>query len=86
MARAHPLAGGVEAWSEILHPSVAPDAMGGFYAAADITAYLKEVGLFGHSTASSTLGTGELFNRAILNFDNSAGAKDLTVVSQVTFG
>jgi len=29
-------AGGPEAWSEILHPSVPPAAMGGFYVAADI--------------------------------------------------
>ena len=57
-----------------------------FYAAADVTAYLKEIGLFGHSTASATLGTGEMFNRAIIDFDNSAGSKDLTVVVQVTFG
>lgn len=57
-----------------------------FYAAADITAYLKEVGLFGHSTASSSLGTGEMFNRAIIDFDNTAGSKDLTVVVQVTVG
>jgi hypothetical protein len=57
-----------------------------FFAAADITDYLKEVGLFGHSTASSTLGTGELFNRAIIDFDNSAGTKDMTIVIQLTVG
>ena len=57
-----------------------------FYASADITAFLKEVGLFGHSTATSTLGTGEMFNRAIISFDNSAGLKDLTVVIEVTVG
>ena len=57
-----------------------------FYAAADVTAYIKEVGLFGHSTATSTAGTGEMFNRAIIDFDNSTGTKDLTAVVQVTFG
>ena len=57
-----------------------------FYAAADITVYLKEVGLFGHTTATSTLGTGVLFNRAIIDFDNTSGTKDLTLVIQVTFG
>ncbi len=57
-----------------------------FYAAGDISVYLKEIGLFGHSTATSTLGTGELFNRAVIDFDNSAGLKDLTVVVQVTVG
>ena len=57
-----------------------------FFAAADITAFLKEVGLFGHSTASASLGTGELFNRAIISFDNSAGTKDMTIVIQLTVG
>lgn len=57
-----------------------------FFAAADITAYLKEIGLFGHSTATATLGTGEMFNRAIIDFDNGAGTKDLTMVVQVTVG
>jgi len=57
-----------------------------FFAAGDISVFLKEIGMFGHSTATSTLGTGELFNRAIISFDNSAGLKDLTVVVQVTVG
>jgi len=29
-------AGGPDAWSRILHPSVSPEAMGGFYASADV--------------------------------------------------
>ena len=57
-----------------------------FFAAADITAFLKEVGAFGHSTATASNGTGELFNRAVISFDNSSGSKDLTVVVQITFG
>lgn len=57
-----------------------------FFPAADVTAYVKEVGLFGHSTATTTLGTGEMFNRATVDFDNSAGTNDLTVAVKVTFG
>jgi len=57
-----------------------------FFAAADITATLEEVALWGHSTASASTGTGELFNRALVSFDNSSGAKDLTMVVEVTFG
>lgn len=57
-----------------------------FFAAGDITAYLKAIGLYGHSTATSTNQTGELFNHAKIDFDNSSGAKDLTAVIEVTFG
>lgn len=57
-----------------------------FFAAGDITAYLKAIGLYGHSTATSTNQTGELFNHAKIDFDNSSGAKDLTAVIEVIFG
>ena len=57
-----------------------------FLPAAEITAHLREVALFGHSTATDATGTGEMFNRALIDFDNAAGTKDLTVVVQVTFG
>lgn len=57
-----------------------------FFAAASVTALIKEVGLFGHSTATATLGTGILFNRAIVTFNNVAGTKDLTVVVAITVG
>jgi hypothetical protein len=57
-----------------------------FFAAGDITANLQAVGLYGHSTATITNQTGELFAHAKINFDNSSGAKDLTIVYEVTFG
>ena len=57
-----------------------------FYPAVDATANIKEAGLFGHSTATATIGTGDLFNRAAVAFDNTAGSKDLTIVIEVTFG
>ena len=57
-----------------------------FYPAADITADLKETGIFGHSTATSTIGTGELFARALITFNNASSPNDATVVWTVTFG
>lgn len=57
-----------------------------FYPAADCSVFIKEIGLFGHSTATATIGTGILFNHAAMSFDNSAGTKDLTLLIQVTFG
>ena len=57
-----------------------------FYPAADITADLKETGIFGHSTATSTIGTGELFARALFTFNNASSPNDATIVWTVTFG
>jgi len=57
-----------------------------FFAAGDVTAYLKAIGLYGHSTATATNQTGELFNHAKIDFDNSSGAKDLTTIIEITFG
>jgi len=48
-----------------------------FYAAASCTYYIREVGSFG-GAASATPGSGTLFNRALLDYDNSGGANDLT--------
>ena len=58
----------------------------GFFPAADITANLKETGIFGHSTATATIGTGELFARALITFNNTADPHDATIVWTVTFG
>ena len=44
-----------------------------FFAAADITIEIEEVGIFGHSTATGTSGSGILFARALLNIDNTGG-------------
>jgi len=57
-----------------------------FFTAAQSTYNIKEVGLFGHSTASSSADSGELFNHALLSYDNSAGSYDLTIDVVVTFG
>ena len=57
-----------------------------FFPAADISADLKETGIFGHSTATGTLGTGELFARALVTFNNASDPHDATFVWTVTFG
>ena len=57
-----------------------------FFPAADITANLKETGIFGHSTASATIGTGELFARALITFNNASSPNDATIVWTVTSG
>ena len=57
-----------------------------FFASADISVDLKETGIFGHSTATSTNGTGELFARALVTFSNNADPHDATFVWTVTFG
>ena len=57
-----------------------------FFPAADITANLRETGIFGHSTATATLGTGELFARALVTFNNASDPHDATFVWTVTFG
>ena len=57
-----------------------------YFPAADSSVFIKEIGLWGHSTATATIGTGVMFNRAALSYDNSAGTKDLTLLIQVTFG
>ena len=55
-----------------------------FYAAASCTFYIREVGAFGGAAASATPGSGTLFNRALLDYDNSGGANDLTFDLTVT--
>jgi len=57
-----------------------------FFGAADISVDLKETGIFGHSTATSTNGTGELFARALVTFNNNSDPHDATYVWTVTFG
>lgn len=58
----------------------------GFFPAADITANLRETGIFGHSTAGAGLGSGELFARALITFNNATSPADATIVWTVTFG
>lgn len=57
-----------------------------FFLSGDATYAIEEVGLFGHSTASGAADSGELFNRALLSYDNSGGLVDLTVDIIITVG
>jgi hypothetical protein len=52
----------------------------------ECTYNLKEIGIFGHSTATATKDSGMLFCRALLAFDNSAGNYDLTYEWTLTIG
>jgi len=59
----------------------------GYFPAADCNVFVKEMGVFGHSTASATLNTGELFNHALLSKDNSgASPVDLTFYVVLVLG
>lgn len=59
----------------------------GYFPSADCNVFVKEVGLFGHSTATATINTGQLFNHALLIKDNSGGSPvDLTFYIIVTLG
>ena len=57
-----------------------------YFLASEATYNIQEVGLFGHSTATITPDSGVLFNHALLSYDNSSGAVDLTIDIIVTFG
>lgn len=52
--------------------------------AAESTFAIQEVGLFGHSDATATIGTGKLFARSLLSYDNSAGTNNITVTWTLT--
>ena len=59
----------------------------GYFPSANCNVFVKEVGLFGHSTASATANSGDLFNHALLSKDNSgASPVDLTFYIIVTIG
>ena len=57
------------------------------FLAANCNVFIKEVGLFGHSTASGAANSGVLFARALLSYDNSGGSPvDLTLQWRITLG
>lgn len=56
-----------------------------FYPAGDCTFDIQEVGIFG-GAASSTPDSGTLLSHALLPYDNSAGAYDLTFDYNLTIG
>jgi hypothetical protein len=57
-----------------------------FYPASLVSVDIEESGIFGHSTATATIGTGEMFARALVTFANAADPKDLTLEWEITYG
>ena len=57
-----------------------------FFTATESTFDLKEAGIFGHSTASTTPNSGVFFSHWLEAFDNSAGTYDLTYDYILTVG
>jgi hypothetical protein len=55
-----------------------------FFPASEANFHIREIGLFGHD-ATTTSDSGELFSRALLNFDNSSTSnpRDLTLVHEI---
>ncbi len=58
-----------------------------YFPSADCNVFVKEIGMFGHSTASAVADSGEMFNHALLSKDNSGGSPaDLTFYVVVVVG
>lgn len=57
-----------------------------FFAAAESTLAIEEVGMFGHSTAGATENSGVMFSRWLESFDNSGALYDLTIMYALTIG
>lgn len=57
-----------------------------FFLAAQCTYFIREIGLFGHSTATGAADSGVLLARGLLSYDNSAGVYDLTIDYVITIG
>jgi hypothetical protein len=59
--------------------------VGAFWAAAEAAIDIKEVGAFGHSTAGTALGSGQMFARTLVSSaDNSGTAFDVNIDWQFT--
>ena len=65
----------------VFSPLVGARLFVGFFAAPQIN--ITEFGLFGGPNATAVSGSGILFNRAKLNFNNVSGASDVSVHSQL---
>ncbi len=57
-----------------------------FYLASECAFDIKEVGVFGGSTASGIAESGVLFARLLQSYDNSAGLVDLTFEYELSIG
>ena len=54
--------------------------------ADDCSFHIKEIGIFGHSTATSTPDSGVLFDRWLEDEDNTAGDNDIIPDYELTVG
>jgi hypothetical protein len=55
-----------------------------FFLADECDFHIEEVGLFGHD-ADEITDSGVLYNRSLIDYDNSATPKDLVIASIITF-
>jgi len=62
------------------------DTLTTFFAASECTYFIKEAGIFGHSTATATTNTGIIFSHWLVSFDNSGGTYDITIDYTLTIG
>ena len=57
-----------------------------FFTAAEATYNIKEAGIFGHASATSSADTGKLLSHWLVSYDNSAGSYDITLDYILTIG
>ena len=55
-----------------------------FFLASESTYDIQEIGSFGGSGATITLGSGKMFSRWLQSYDNSGGNNDLTIDYSIT--
>lgn len=55
-----------------------------FFRGVDSAYNIQELGIFGRSTATATLNTGDLFGTTLLNHDNSVAQNDLLIEYELT--
>lgn len=57
-----------------------------FFTAAQANIFIKEAGIFGHSTAGAAENSGIMWSRWLVSFDNSGELYDVTVTNILTLG
>jgi len=57
-----------------------------FFTAGESTYFIKEAGMFGHSTATAAANSGVLFSHWLVSFDNTGGLYDITLDYVLTTG
>lgn len=72
----------------IITKSLTEDTLGfsTFFLKADCSFHIREVGIFGHVTATAAVNTGELGAHALLDYDNSSGLYNVTCDWEIQIG